>query len=144
MPAKFGSAKINIHGTGSAQYPPSMMLGLLIYNYATGTFSSRRIGAQLADIKGEAYSAYGVSKDEPGVLLIQVPAKSSAARVGIEGDVIQAINGKKTPTVAVLIKTIAQLKGTPLTALCVRHQKNIKIKLGKTPDIQTEKTKKGK
>ena len=38
-----GSARVNIHGTGSAQYPPSMMLGLLIYCYSSGTFSSRRI-----------------------------------------------------------------------------------------------------
>lgn len=37
------SAKVNHRGTGSAQYPPSMMMGLLIYSYATGTFSSRRI-----------------------------------------------------------------------------------------------------
>jgi transposase len=37
------SARINHRGTGSAQYPPSMMLGLLVYSYATGTFSSRRI-----------------------------------------------------------------------------------------------------
>lgn len=37
------TARVNVNGTGSAQYPPSMMLGLLIYNYATGTFSSRRI-----------------------------------------------------------------------------------------------------
>lgn len=37
------STKINHRGTGSAQYPPSMMLGLLIYSYATGTFSSRKI-----------------------------------------------------------------------------------------------------
>ena len=36
-------AQVNERGTGSAQYPPSMMLGLLIYCYATGTFSSRRI-----------------------------------------------------------------------------------------------------
>ena len=36
-------ARVNQRGTGSAQYPPSMMLGLLIYCYATGTFSSRRI-----------------------------------------------------------------------------------------------------
>ncbi len=36
-------ARINDRGTGSAQYPPSMMLGLLIYCYARGTFSSRRI-----------------------------------------------------------------------------------------------------
>ena len=36
-------AQTNERGTGKAQYPPSMMLGLLIYCYATGTFSSRRI-----------------------------------------------------------------------------------------------------
>ena len=40
---KLDAAKVNTHGTGSAQYPPSMMLGLLIYSYATGTFSSRKI-----------------------------------------------------------------------------------------------------
>ena len=35
--------KVNLRGTGSEQYPPHMLLGLLIYSYATGTFSSRRI-----------------------------------------------------------------------------------------------------
>lgn len=38
-----GSAQTNHRGTGSAQYPPSMMLGLLIYCYCSGTFSSRKI-----------------------------------------------------------------------------------------------------
>jgi len=35
--------KVNRRGTGSAQYPPKMMLALLIYCYANGIFSSRRI-----------------------------------------------------------------------------------------------------
>jgi transposase len=35
--------KVNQRGTGSEQYPPAMMLALLIYSYATGNFSSRRI-----------------------------------------------------------------------------------------------------
>lgn len=34
---------VNDRGTGSAQYPPRMLLGLLIYRYANGVFSSRRI-----------------------------------------------------------------------------------------------------
>lgn len=34
---------VNERGSGSAQYPPSMMLALLIYCYANGIFSSRRI-----------------------------------------------------------------------------------------------------
>jgi transposase len=37
------TARVNQRGTGSAQYPPGMMLGLLIYGYATGTFSSRKL-----------------------------------------------------------------------------------------------------
>jgi transposase len=35
--------QVNERGTGDEQYPPSMMLALLIYSYATGTFGSRRI-----------------------------------------------------------------------------------------------------
>lgn len=37
------SARLNLRGTGSQQYPPAMMLGLLIYCYAKGIFSSRQI-----------------------------------------------------------------------------------------------------
>ena len=35
--------RLNWRGTGNKQYPPSMMLALLVYCYATGRFGSRRI-----------------------------------------------------------------------------------------------------
>ena len=35
--------KVNTRGTGDAQYPPTMMLGLPVYSYATDCFGSRRI-----------------------------------------------------------------------------------------------------
>lgn len=35
--------KVNWRGSGSAQHPPHMMLALLIYSYAMGVFSSRKI-----------------------------------------------------------------------------------------------------
>ena len=35
--------KVNHRGTGDAQFPPHMMLSLLIYCYANGVFSSRKI-----------------------------------------------------------------------------------------------------
>jgi transposase len=38
-----GTFDVNERGTGSAQYHPRMMLALLIYCYANGIFSSRRI-----------------------------------------------------------------------------------------------------
>ena len=37
------SLRVNHRGSGSPQYPPSMMLSLLIYCYANGIFGSRRI-----------------------------------------------------------------------------------------------------
>lgn len=36
------TARVNYRGTGDAQYPLATMLALLIYSYATGTFSSRQ------------------------------------------------------------------------------------------------------
>jgi transposase len=38
-----GEFMVNERGSGYAQYPPSMMLALLIYCYGNGIFSSRRI-----------------------------------------------------------------------------------------------------
>ncbi len=35
--------KVNERGTGSEQYPPRLLLSLLLYSYATGVFGSRRI-----------------------------------------------------------------------------------------------------
>ncbi len=35
--------RLNTRGTGSEQYPPTMLLCLLVSSYATGTFGSRRI-----------------------------------------------------------------------------------------------------
>jgi transposase len=37
------TARVNERGSGSEQYPPGMMLALLVYSYATGVFASRRI-----------------------------------------------------------------------------------------------------
>ncbi len=48
------SAALNVRGSGSEQYPPAMMLGVLIYCYATGTFSSRRIERATFERRGGA------------------------------------------------------------------------------------------
>ena len=40
-----GAACVNERGSGSEQYPPAMMMGVLLYCYAQGIFSSRRIEA---------------------------------------------------------------------------------------------------
>jgi transposase len=37
------SAKVNVRGSGDEQYPPEMLLGVMIYCYASGIFGSRKI-----------------------------------------------------------------------------------------------------
>jgi transposase len=37
------AARVNERGTGSEQYPPALLLAVLIYSYASGVFSSRQI-----------------------------------------------------------------------------------------------------
>jgi len=45
---ELGSVRVNTRGSGSKQYPPEMMLALLIYCYANGLLSSRRIERERA------------------------------------------------------------------------------------------------
>jgi len=40
---ELGSVRVNTRGSGSKQYPPAMLLALMIYCYANRLFSSRRI-----------------------------------------------------------------------------------------------------
>ena len=50
-------------GTGSAAYHPALMLGLLVYGYATGVFSSRRIEAATHDSIAFRYIAGNAQPD---------------------------------------------------------------------------------
>jgi len=50
-------------GTGSAAYHPAVMLGLLIYGYATGVFSSRRIEAATYESIAFRYIAANTQPD---------------------------------------------------------------------------------
>lgn len=61
------SARVNHRGTGSAQYPPSMMMGLLVYSYATGTFSSRQIERQSYDSVAVRYLCADTHPDHDSI-----------------------------------------------------------------------------
>ena len=50
-------------GTGSARYHPTVMLGLLVYGYATGVYSSRRIEAAMHDSIAVRYIAANQQPD---------------------------------------------------------------------------------
>ena len=53
---------VNQRGSGCAQYPPAMMLALLIYSYATGRFSSRVVNRQLGMMSQSGISAAATNR----------------------------------------------------------------------------------
>ncbi len=101
-------ARVNERGTGSAQYPPSMMLGLLIYCYATGTFASRRIETLTFENVAVRYLCADTHPDHDSICKFrrenkallssafhQVLELAARARVLQVGDITVSVDGTK-------------------------------------------------
>ncbi len=87
--------------------------------------------ARVRDISGLGdRSVYGLP-DETGVLLLDVPAASPAAKAGLEkDDVIRACDGKPVRTVAELQKLRDKVAGKKLTLSIIRGQKQMTVEVG--------------
>lgn len=101
-------AKVNERGSGSEQYPPAMLLALLIYSYTSGVFSSRAIERATYDsvatrvVCGDTHPDHDTIctfRRENGQLLEEAfrMVLEMAARVGVMkvGQVTVAIDGTK-------------------------------------------------
>jgi transposase len=124
------AARVNHRGTGSEQYPPGMMLGLLIYCYANGFFSSRQIERATYQNLSVRYLAANTHPDhdtiaafrrDNGVLLhhvfvqlLQLARQAGLLKWGVvalDGTKLQANAAKhKTRTAARLDAELAQLE----------------------------------
>lgn len=82
------------------------------------------LGASLHGLEGEEFSAFGVGREDGGVQLVAVPAGSAAAAAGLQSnDLIQEVNGMKTPKVAHFFAAILKAENAPLQLVVVRNQK---------------------
>jgi len=66
---------VNDRGTGSEQYPPGMMLALLIYCYATGRFGSRTIEAATYSDVAVRYLCANYHPDHDSICAFRVANK---------------------------------------------------------------------
>lgn len=102
------AARVNERGTGSAQYPPAMMLALLIYSYSTGIFSSRKIQNATHENVAVRYLCADLHPDHDSICKFrrenkallsccfhQVLELAATARVLKVGDLTVAIDGTK-------------------------------------------------
>jgi transposase len=101
-------------GTGSAAYHPAMLLALLIYGYASGTYSSRRIEAATYDSLAFRYIAANSHPDHDTLCTFRKRFLSE-----IESLFVQVLVIAKAMTL-VKLGTVA-LDGTKLHANASRH-----------------------
>ena len=80
------------------------------------------MGADISGLTGMEFSAYGVSKEDGGIVLKSVPKDSRAAKVGLkEGDLILTVNKQKVTTEAQFLN-IVEGQSVPLKLKVVREQ----------------------
>ncbi|MCX5653203.1 MAG: PDZ domain-containing protein [Planctomycetota bacterium] len=110
---------------------------------ANKELSSKRVSyamqVQVRDISGLGdRSVYGLP-DETGVLILEVPAGSSAAKAGLQkGDVIRTCNGQPVRTVADLQKLRDKAAGKKLTLLVMRKQNQATVEVSDYAYVVTE------
>ena len=80
------SFRVNDRGTGDAQYPPAMMLALLIYCYATGRSSSRQIEAATHSDVAVRFLCANTHPDHSSLCQFRV-----ANRVALEAAFVQVL-----------------------------------------------------
>lgn len=100
---------------------------------------SKWLGATVAALTGEEFSAFGVRKEDGGIHLVAVPSKSLAEKAGFKsGDLIQRVDKKAINTVADLMKATALNRKTTVTVMFVRSQKEDSLHLDLSIQKNTE------
>jgi arylformamidase len=116
---RFGVKKPSLKAIARTPVIPPMKAEKKKRPPATGEW----LGARLQDLEGEAFSAYGIAKDEGGVAVIEVPEGSAAARAGLKtDDLLLQINGHRVSRVGHVRRFAAQSGAGPLTLKIVRDQ----------------------
>jgi membrane-associated protease RseP (regulator of RpoE activity) len=97
-------------------------------NEQRGPATGEWLGARLQELDGEAFSAYGVAKDEGGVALIEVPDGSAAARAGLKtGDLVQQVNDSRVSNIRLILRLTKKSNAGPLTLKIVRNQQPLSL-----------------
>jgi len=87
-------------------------------------------GAKVAGLKGEEFSAFGVSRDDGGVHLVEVPTESLAYKMGLRAnDLIQKIDNRAVKTVEELNAATGNSHDQPMMFGLVRSQKTISLRM---------------
>ena len=85
------------------------------------------------------FSAYGVSLEEGGVALSNVPPSSAAAQAGLKaGDLIQGVNSKPVRNLSQLFRVLSAEKSASLQLKVVRDQVVIHLTVESVSIVEIE------
>ena len=101
------------------------------------------LGAVLADLKGDEFSAYGVSKEEGGVAIVRVSQDSAAAKFGLRArDLIQAVDEKSVSNIDQFFQSLSASQSATVTLTVVRDQQpmTLTVELPTLVEIETAPT----
>ncbi|MCU0795792.1 MAG: PDZ domain-containing protein [Akkermansiaceae bacterium] len=97
------------------------------------------LGARLHSLQGEEFSAFGVSKEEGGVQLVDVPEGSVASVAGLlKNDLIQGINGEKVSNTNQLMASLLKLGSGSIRLRLIRNQSPLDLQLSGQPFTTAE------
>ncbi len=98
------------------------------------------LGATLRALQGEEYSAFGISAEAGGVVLIDAPGHAAATQAGLrEGDVIYSLDGQAVRTPEDLQRLIqAAVPNRNLRLGVRREQRDVTVPLLDHPAIPTK------
>ena len=89
--------------------------------------SIKWMGVQVTELTGVEFSAFGVSKDDGGLAVTVLGMNSDARKAGFQdGDLIQAVNGRKTPGIKQFNRVTKGLKGVAKFKV-IRNQQVIEL-----------------
>ena len=81
------------------------------------------LGAKLHELVGEEFSSYGVTKEDGGVALDEVPDGCEAKRLGFKaGDLIQGLNDHKVSNLSQWSSALVKAGEAPMKVTVVRDQ----------------------
>ena len=81
------------------------------------------LGAKLHELVGEEFSSYGVTKEDGGIALDEVPDGCEAKRLGFKaGDLIQGLNDQKVSNLREWSSALIKAGDAPMKVTVVRDQ----------------------
>ena len=138
---QFGVRKPALRAKARTPQLPSLEAAAAAPAKGAGEAALVWLGAALHTLQGEEFSAFGTARDAGGVQLVEVPAGSAAAAVGLQkDDLVLGLNGAAVRDAAALVAAWSAAGEAPLRVKLVRGQAERQVVIEGAPAVAIERS----